>query len=158
MGTFDDGVQGKTVAKPLMLGLGALLIGKITGGVDEPDAPVASSATGPVPQSGSGLDAIIPDRLVGGLGSLLERLTSAGLGDLANSWVGPGRNRPIRPKQLGSALGQTAVTELARHSGMSEQQLLAQLSRVLPGVVDKLTPDGRVPDPSEIATRFGLGS
>ena len=59
------------------------------------------------------------------------------------------------PGQLGSALGQTTVSELARQAGMSEQELLAQLSRVLPGVVDKLTPDGRVPAPSEIATHFG---
>jgi uncharacterized protein YidB (DUF937 family) len=98
---------------------------------------------------------LIPGGLSGGLGSLLERLTSAGHGDVANSWVNSGPNQPIQPGQPGSALGQTTVSELARHAGMNEQELLAQLSRVLPGVVDKLTPGGRVPDASEIATQFG---
>ena len=84
----------------------------------------------------------------------MERLTSAGHGDVATSWVGPGPNQPIQPGQFGSALGQTTVSELARQAGMGEQELMAQLSRVLPGVVDKLTPDGRVPDPSEIARAF----
>jgi uncharacterized protein YidB (DUF937 family) len=65
---------------------------------------------------------------------------------------GPGPNQPIQPGQPGSALGQTAVTELAARAGMSEQETPAEFSRVLPRVVDKLTPDGRVPDPSEIAT------
>jgi uncharacterized protein YidB (DUF937 family) len=107
------------------------------------------------PGAGGGLGGLIPGGLAGGLGSLLERLTSAGQGDVANSWVSPGPNQPIQPGQLGSALGQTTVSVLARHAGMSEQELLAQLSRVLPGVEDKLTPDGRVPDPADIATHFG---
>jgi uncharacterized protein YidB (DUF937 family) len=138
-----------------MVALGALLVGKMMGGVGHSDAASTSPAARPTPQSGRGLDALIPGRLAGGLSSLLERLTSAGHGDVANSWVGPGPNQPIQPGQLGSALGQTTVSELARRGGISEQELLAQLSRVLPGVVDKLTPDGRLPDPSEIASHFG---
>jgi uncharacterized protein YidB (DUF937 family) len=51
---------------------------------------------------------------------------------------------------LQSALGQTTIADLARHAGISEQELLAQLSQTLPGVVDKLTPNGRVPSPTEI--------
>jgi uncharacterized protein YidB (DUF937 family) len=155
MGLFDDAVPGGSIAKPLMVALGALLVGKMMGGLGQSDAAPTSPATRPMPQSGAGgLGAMIPGGLAGGLGSLLQRLTSAGHGDVANSWVSPGPNQPIQPGQLGSALGQTTVSELARHAGMSEQELLAQLSRVLPGVVDKLTPDGRVPDPSEIATHF----
>ena len=92
--------------------------------------------------------------LLGGLGGLLSQLTQAGHGQVANSWVGPGQNAPIQPGQLGSALGQTTVSDLARSAGMSEQDLLAQLSRVLPGVVDKLTPDGRVPSQPEIVSRW----
>ena len=87
---------------------------------------------------------------MGGLGGLLDRLTSAGHGATVNSWLGTGQNTPIQPDQLHSALGQTTISDLARHTGISEQELLAQLSRALPGVVDKLTPDGRVPSPTEI--------
>jgi uncharacterized protein YidB (DUF937 family) len=80
----------------------------------------------------------------------LERLTSAGHGDAVSSWIGRGQNAPIQADKLGSAMGQTTVSELARTAGMSEADLLSQLSRVLPGVVDKLTPSGRVPNPTEI--------
>ena len=92
---------------------------------------------------------------MGGLGGLLDRLTSAGHGDAVGSWVGPGQNMPIQPNNLGSALGQTTVSDLARSAGMSEQELLMQLSRVLPGVVDKLTPDGRIPSTAQIASSLG---
>ena len=118
-----------------------------------------SSAAAPAPQAapqapGGGFgDAA--GGLVGGLGGLLDRLTSAGHGQVAQSWVGTGPNTPIQPSQLGGALGQTTVSELARQAGMSEQDLLAQLSQVLPGVVDKLTPQGQVPPHAEVSSVWG---
>jgi uncharacterized protein YidB (DUF937 family) len=143
MGLFDDAVPGGSIGKPLMVALGALLVGKLLSGSGQP-APAAQQ-----PQTG-GLGGLLP----GGLGSLLERLTASGQGNVASSWVGSGPNQPIQPGQLGSALGQTTVSDLARHAGISEQELLNQLSQVLPGVVDKLTPGGRVPGPAEIAPHF----
>ena len=89
--------------------------------------------------------------LLGGLGGLLSRLQQAGQGDVANSWVGPGENVPIPPTQLGSALGQQTVSDLARQAGVSEQELLAQLSKVLPNLVNNLTPNGRLPTQSEVS-------
>ena len=142
MGLLDDAVPGGNIAKPVLVALGALLVGKMMGG--GASAPAATAAQ---PQSG-GL-------LGGGLGGLLDRLTSAGHGETVQSWLGSGQNAPIAPTTLGSALGQTTVSELARNAGMSEQDLLAQLSRVLPGAVDRLTPSGRVPSPAEIETAIG---
>ena len=157
MGLFDDAVPGGSIARPLMIALGALLVGKMTGGFGRSDTAANSPAARPSPQpgAGGGLSDLIPGGLAGGLGSLLDRLRSAGQGEVASSWVNPGPNQPIQPGQLGSALGQTTVSELARHAGISEQELLAQLSRVLPGIVDKLTPGGRIPDQTEIASHFG---
>jgi uncharacterized protein YidB (DUF937 family) len=151
MGLFDDAVPGGSIAKPLMIALGALLVGKMMGGGSRSEpAPTSQS-----PQAGAGgLGGMLQGGLAGGLGSLLERFNSTGQGTAASSWVGTGPNQPIAPQQVGSALGQTTVSDLARQSGMSEQELLAQLSRVLPGVVDKLTPGGRVPDQTEIAPHF----
>ena len=83
---------------------------------------------------------------------MLDRLKQSGHADTANSWVGTGPNQPIPPAALGSALGQTTISDLARSSGMTEQELLAQLSHVLPGVVDKLTPNGTVPSQSQVAS------
>src|SRR5215469_3557925 len=128
MGFFDDAVPGGNVAKPLIVALGALLVGKMMSGGSAP-APTAPT-TGPTYDSGS--QPAQSGGLLGGLGGLLERLSSAGHGEAVTSWVGPGQNTPIQSEKLGAALGQTTVSDLARNAGMSEADLLAQLSRVLP--------------------------
>ena len=146
MGMFDDAVPGGSIAKPLLVALGALLVGKMMSGNDVATPADMSRGSGTVPvgpQQGG---------LLGGLGGLLDRLKQSGHADTANSWVGTGPNQPIPPAALGSALGQTTISDLARSSGMTEQELLAQLSHVLPGVVDKLTPNGTVPSQSQVAS------
>jgi uncharacterized protein YidB (DUF937 family) len=145
MGFFDNAVPGGNIAKPLIIALGALLVGKMmSGGSAQTQAAPAGSMLGGGSQSASS----------GLLGGLLEKLSAAGHGDAVKSWLGPGQNAPIQPAGLSSALGQTTVSDLARTAGMSEADLLAQLSRVLPGVVDKLTPNGRIPDAAEIQAAF----
>jgi uncharacterized protein YidB (DUF937 family) len=88
--------------------------------------------------------------LAGGLGGLLDSFSQAGHGDIANSWVGPGENRPIAPNQLADALGPDTVDQLSQRTGMPQQDLLSELSHVLPGVVDQLTPQGRLPKEDEL--------
>ncbi|MBF9234522.1 YidB family protein [Microvirga alba] len=88
-----------------------------------------------------------------GLGSLVERLTQGGQGDTVKSWVGPGENKSIAPDQLHNALGPELVDQLQQQTGLQRDQLLNELSRVLPQVVDKLTPEGRMPTAQE-ATRW----
>ena len=61
--------------------------------------------------------------------------------------------QPIQPGQLGGALGQTTISELARQAGINEQDLLNGLAQALPGVIDKLTPQGRLPTPAELSGR-----
>jgi uncharacterized protein YidB (DUF937 family) len=87
----------------------------------------------------------------GGLGSLIEQFNRSGHGDVIGSWIGTGRNQPIAPQQLGQALGEDTVATLSRESGMGREDLLAQLSETLPEVVDRLTPEGRVPDQREMS-------
>jgi uncharacterized protein YidB (DUF937 family) len=152
VGLFDDAVPGGAIAKPLMVALGALLVGKMISGGGQQAAPAAGA--GGQPQTG-GLAGGLAGGLVGGLGGLLDRLTQAGHSDVANSWVGTGPNVPIQAGQLGSALGQTTITDLAQHSGMSEQELLAELAKVLPGVVDKLTPGGNIPSHAQVQQAIG---
>jgi uncharacterized protein YidB (DUF937 family) len=89
--------------------------------------------------------------VLGGLGGLLEKFQQSGHGDVAKSWVGSGPNQPVSPGQLSSALGPSLIKTLAEKTGMSEQDVTAQLSNILPGFVDKLTPQGRVPTHDEIA-------
>jgi uncharacterized protein YidB (DUF937 family) len=73
------------------------------------------------------------------------------LGNAANSWVGSGQNQPVAPGQLGSALGPDVIKTLAQRSGLSEDEITKQLSQILPGVVDTLTPNGRLPTLAELS-------
>jgi uncharacterized protein YidB (DUF937 family) len=50
--------------------------------------------------------------------------------------------------QLGSALGPDVIKMLAQRSGLSEEEITKQ---ILPGVVDKLTPHGRLPTVVELS-------
>ena len=86
----------------------------------------------------------------GALGALVDQFTRNGHGDAMGSWIGRGQNQRIAPHQLAEALGPTAVDELEVETGLSREQLLAELSDELPDAVDQLTPEGRLPDDREI--------
>ena len=87
--------------------------------------------------------------LSGGLSNLIKDLQNAGHGQAAQSWVGTGPNQPIPPNELGDAIGEDTIAALSKQTGMSRGDLLAALSRHLPEVVDRLTPQGRVPNERE---------
>src|SRR5690348_4641219 len=87
--------------------------------------------------------------LSGGLNDLLKQLQQNGQGDAANSWVGTGQNKAIAPKDLANALGADRINALMAYSGMSREDMLSGLSKHLPNVVDKLTPEGRLPTEAE---------
>ena len=92
--------------------------------------------------------------LSGGLGDLMKQLQQSGLGDAANSWVGSGPNKAVSPGDLASALGADQIDQLSSQSGLSRDDLLSGLSRLLPQAVDHLTPDGRLPTDDEVSGRF----
>src|ERR1700737_5250445 len=92
--------------------------------------------------------------LSGGLGELLKQFQQNGQGEVANSWVGPGPNKQISPGDLASALGADQIDALSAQSGLSRDELLSGLSQHLPGVIDHLTPDGRLPTESELSGRI----
>nr|WP_292515854.1 YidB family protein [Mesorhizobium sp.] len=54
----------------------------------------------------------------------------------------------------GNAMGLQVIREIAQSTGLNEQDLLKQLSAALPGVVDQLTPNGRVPQQHQVASAF----
>ncbi len=135
-------------APPAGGGLGAVL-GSVLGG-----GGAAGGLGGMAGAGGGGTGGL------GGLGELMQQFQRAGLGDVMNSWIGPGQNAPISPNQLGRALGDDFVGGLTRQLGVPQDQLLAQLSQLLPQVVDRATPEGRVPegglgDIGAILSRFG---
>lgn len=82
----------------------------------------------------------------GGLNGLVSQFASKGLGDVIGSWVGTGNNLPVSGDQLKSALGDDTIKNIASKLGMDSGALTSQLSNLLPNVVDKLTPEGKVPE------------
>ena len=152
MGFFDDAVQdavpGGSLAKPIAIAIGALLLKNMLSRKSEPvEAPAPSPSPSLPPLGGDG------GGLIGGLGDLVSKFEKAGQGGTIGSWIGSGQNQPIQPGQLGSTLGQTTISDLARAAGVSEQDLLAGLAQALPGVIDKLTPRGRLPTADELSAR-----
>jgi uncharacterized protein YidB (DUF937 family) len=143
-------VPGGNIGKPLLLALLALLA---SGALFRGGESGRAANTGSQPASDEGAGG-----LLGGLGGLLGKLQNGGLGNVANSWVGSGQNQPVSPGRLGSALGPDIIKILAQRSGLSEEDITRQLSQALPGVVDKLTPNGRLPTVAELAQPEGRRS
>ena len=81
----------------------------------------------------------------GGLGGLMAKFQQAGLGDVVGSWVGSGQNQPVSGEQLTNVLGADTMANLAEKLGMSQGDAAGQLSNILPGLIDKLTPNGAAP-------------
>lgn len=96
--------------------------------------------------SASGVDAAGGVGGMGGLGDLLARFQQAGLGDAAASWVGTGPNQPVSPDQVEGALGSDLLSQIARQIGLPQGETAGQLSELLPQVVDRMTPNGRLPE------------
>jgi uncharacterized protein YidB (DUF937 family) len=82
----------------------------------------------------------------GGLGGLISAFQQAGLGDVMQSWINQGPNQSISPDQLHNVLGPGQAQAMANNAGMPLQDFLTQLSQHLPQAVDKMTPDGKLPD------------
>lgn len=98
----------------------------------------------------------------GGIGGLIQSFEQGGLASVVQSWVGTGQNLPVSAEQLQSVLGSEKVSQLAQQVGLNPAELTQHLSQMLPGLVDKLTPQGQVPEGglgslAQLASQF-LGS
>lgn len=85
----------------------------------------------------------------GGVSGLISKLKDGGLQQQLNSWIGKGDNQPISAEQVTNALGKDTVANAAAQAGVSPDQAASDLAKALPEVIDKATPDGALPDPSQ---------
>jgi uncharacterized protein YidB (DUF937 family) len=88
----------------------------------------------------------------GGVQGITEKFKQSGLGDLVASWVGTGENKPISAEQLTNVLGPDKVASLAQQAGIPAESGAQALSQVFPALLDKLTPDGVMPDKEQLMT------
>jgi uncharacterized protein YidB (DUF937 family) len=154
----QPGQQPSPSVNPPAGGLGGLLGSLLGGGAGGGDGAGASGNLGQLIQGGlggllggSGAGGV----LTGGLGKLLQDFQNSGQGGAMQSWIGNGPNQPVAPENLERAIGNDALDAIAKHTGMSREDLLSHLSQNLPELVDRLTPNGRLPtqeEASRIAT------
>jgi uncharacterized protein YidB (DUF937 family) len=116
-------------------------------------ALTALLASRPAPQS-AGQGASASQTGPSGLDALVNQFRQSGLEDVINSWIGTGQNQAISPNELREALGQKTVNDLSRQSGATQDDLLTQLSKYLPAVIDRLTPNGQLPTQADIRSAF----
>jgi uncharacterized protein YidB (DUF937 family) len=86
----------------------------------------------------------------GGLEGMVQSFHDKGLGGLVSSWISNGPNPPITSDQVHQVLGSDQVKALAAKAGISPDAAGAAIAQILPGLVDKLTPNGSVPDHSNV--------
>jgi uncharacterized protein YidB (DUF937 family) len=123
------------------MGLLDSMLGKLTGGAQTGDNNPMMDA----------VLSMLQNNQSGGLGGLLQAFQQKGFGEIAASWVSTGKNLPISPDQLSSVLGSDQIAQLAEKFGLSQGDVSANLSQLLPQVVDKLTPNGQLPDSGSLA-------
>ena len=87
---------------------------------------------------------MIGNKNSGGLSGLVQQLAGSGLGDIVNSWVSTGENKPVTSEQLQQGLGPNLINQLGQQAGISPDQVTSQLTELLPQIIDKLTPDGEI--------------
>lgn len=81
----------------------------------------------------------------GMLGNLMNQFKEKGLGNIFNSWVGTGKNEDISPDQVQEAVGPEKMNQMAQQTGLSVPELAKQLAKHLPTLVDRMTPNGKLP-------------
>lgn len=115
------------------------LLGSLMGGM-------TSDGTGGRQQSPLLLIALQLLQQNGGLQGMLGKFQQAGYGAQADSWVSTGENQPISTDALSQVLGQGQLGRIAQQLGMSQGEAAGGLASMLPQMIDKMTPQGEVPD------------
>jgi uncharacterized protein YidB (DUF937 family) len=110
---------------------------------------LAGSSLGQQTEHAGALTAImgyINSPQVGGVAGLQKMFQQGGLGEVFNSWVSSGQNMPVSVSELQNVLHGGALQDAAQKAGIDPNQLTGMMSSLLPHLVDKLTPNGQVPD------------
>ena len=81
---------------------------------------------------------------VGGLAGLVQAFQKNGLADIVNSWVSTGQNLPVSAQQIKQGLGGDLLNQVASKAGLSPDAAGSQLAGLLPDLIDKLTPNGKI--------------
>jgi uncharacterized protein YidB (DUF937 family) len=90
----------------------------------------------------------------GGLSKIMGGLKANGLSAQADSWVGTGANEPVSGKDIEQAAGREEIQKVAQQLGISESQAADVVAQALPEVVDKVSPEGKLPPEQDLDAAF----
>ena len=120
------------------------LLGKVLGG---------GSSQNPLMDIVLGL---ITNPQTGGLQGLIQTLKEKGLGDAASSWISTGENQPVSGDQIQHALGGNFIQQIAEQLGSSKSEVSGSLANLLPEIINKLTPNGSLPENNQLQQSLEL--
>ncbi|MEY9930410.1 uncharacterized protein YidB (DUF937 family) [Catenulispora sp. GP43] len=92
----------------------------------------------------------LTDNIGGGMSGALEKLKNSSIGEQVQSWIGKGENKPVNADQMTQAIGQERMEKIAQQAGTTPEKAAQTMADKLPGMVDKMTPDGQLPDPQSM--------
>ena len=124
MGIFDEMAKG--------------LLGKVLGGGGSQN-PLMDIVLG-----------LIANPQTGGLQGLIQTFKEKGLGDAVSSWVSTGENQPVSGDQIQHALGGNFIQQIGEQLGSSKSEVSGGLANLLPEIIDKLTPNGSLPESNQL--------
>jgi uncharacterized protein YidB (DUF937 family) len=143
-------VPGGNVGKPLIIALLALFASRYFAGKEKDQPAGAGPRPAPrVPPADPTSDPS-PGNVLDGLGGLVKQFQQKGLGA-----TNRGMNKNISSGQMSDALGPDVVDQLSRRTGLSRDQVISELAKTLPNVIDRLTPEGRLPTQREMERLMG---
>ena len=139
--------------------LGGLTGGKGgSGGLDDMLGGLLGGGRGGGGGGGSAMGALMPVLAgllaSGGLSKILGGLKANGLTAEADSWVGTGANQPVSGRDVEQAVGREQIQQIAQQLGVSESQAAYAVAQALPEVVDKVSPDGKLPPEQDLDAAF----
>jgi len=81
----------------------------------------------------------------GGVEGVVKQLENTEIGEKVRSWVSTDPNKPITVDELQKAIDIDKLTEMAKTAGIPVDKAKEMLAEYLPVLIDKLTPDGKLP-------------
>jgi uncharacterized protein YidB (DUF937 family) len=94
----------------------------------------------------------------GGISGVLQRFQQKGYTQQASSWVSTGANEALPQKAIGEVVGNDELSQMSQQLGVSNEEVSGGMARILPEVVNHMTPDGNVPHDADDILHRGLST
>ncbi|WP_193015758.1 YidB family protein [Proteus sp. FME41] len=88
----------------------------------------------------------------GGIEGLIKQFNTAGLSELIQSWISTNTNLPISAEQITAVFSSPVINDLAAKINLSAAEASEMAAQYLPKLIDKVTPDGVVPQDLDLVS------